>query len=185
MHRLLISFSIVTYKIQLPNDIPPSHRGKAIRFNYYLVVGTQRAPSIVKQPTAPSQGQVSQIRFRVLNHVSENGSRPIYDLMNPVIQYKDKAVVDEYEENKQSKKSTVIKKAREKSDERAAFMDYVDELFENSTKNKRIHEITRRESEAYEESNGTEQFTLEEYNNSCAQVVSRITHRSRKGKNGV
>lgn len=57
---------LVSYKLKLPNDIPPSHRGKAIRFTYSLVVGTQRAN------TTPSggQGQVVQIPFRVLNHVS-------------------------------------------------------------------------------------------------------------------
>ncbi|GAA5798974.1 hypothetical protein HPULCUR_004383 [Helicostylum pulchrum] len=155
-----------SYKIQLPNDIPPSHRGKAIRFNYYLVVGTQKA-SILKQPT---QGQVVQIRFRVLNHVSEDGSRPIYDLMNPVIQYKDEAVVDEYEKKLKTKKA----KPKEQLQERQAFMEYVDELFLNRTK---MHEITRRESDAYEERNIDEQFVLE---GSCSQVVSRITHRSRK-----
>ncbi|KAI9249576.1 Rgp1-domain-containing protein [Helicostylum pulchrum] len=157
-----------SYKIQLPNDIPPSHRGKAIRFNYYLVVGTQKA-SILKQPT---QGQVVQIRFRVLNHVSEDGSRPIYDLMNPVIQYKDEAVVDEYEKKLKTKKA----KPKEQLQERQAFMEYVDELFLNRTK---MHEITRRESDAYEERNIDEQFVLE---GSCSQVVSRITHRSRKGE---
>lgn len=105
-----ISF-IVSYKLKLPNDIPPSHRGKAIRFTYSLVVGTQRAN------TTPSsgQGQVVQIPFRVLNHVSgkliqswysiththiaiEDGSRPIYDLMNPVVMYKDEAIVEAFSE---------------------------------------------------------------------------------------
>lgn len=166
---------VVSYKIRLPNDIPPSHRGKAIRFNYYLVVGTQRAPSIIKQPSLPTQGQVVQIRFRVLNHVSEDGSRPIYDLMNPVIQYKDEATVDEFENKQRIKK----KKSCQHVEERKAFMDYVDELFENSTKNKTIHEITRRESDAYEERNTDEQSAME---GSCSQVVSRIAHRSRKGK---
>lgn len=170
----LFSTSIVSYKITLPNDIPPSHRGKAIRFNYYLVVGTQRAPSIIKQPSLPTQGQVVQIRFRVLNHVSEDGSRPIYDLMNPIIQYKDEAIVDEFENRQIIKK----KKSSQNIEERKAFMDYVDELFENSTKTRTVHEITRRESDVYEERNTDEQSSME---GSCSQVVSRITHRSRKG----
>lgn len=131
-------------------------------------------------------GQVVQIRFRVLNHVSEDGSRPIYDLMNPVVQYKDQAIVDEYEGsiNKSSEKATTAKtkkQSKEKTMEREAFMEYVNELFENSTKNKRVHEITRRESDAYEERSAAEFSHSEEFNNSCSQVVSRITHRSRKG----
>lgn len=171
---------IDTYKIQLPNDIPPSHRGKAIRFNYYLVVGAQRAPTgATAKPGLPTQGQVVQIRFRVLNHVSEDGSRPIYDLMNPVVRYKDEAVVDEYNATKAEEKPVKQpKKPAQQLEERKAFMDYVNELFENSTQNHTIHEITRRESDAYEERSADEQIL----DKSCSQVVSRITHRSRKGK---
>lgn len=192
------TFFVVTYKIQLPNDIPPSHRGKAIRFNYYLVVGTQRStPSSSTVKQQGGGGQVVQIRFRVLNHVSEDGSRPIYDLMNPVVQYKDQAIVDEYEganhksslERAPSTATVVVdssnkktkKQSKEKEIERAAFMEYVHELSENSTKNNRVHEITRRESDAYEERSAAEFSHSEEFNNSCSQVVSRITHRSRKG----
>lgn len=91
--------------------------------------------------------------------------------MNPVIQYKDEAVVDEYEKKLKTKKA----KPKEQLQERQAFMEYVDELFLNRTK---MHEITRRESDAYEERNTEEQFVSE---GSCSQVVSRITHRSRKG----
>ncbi|KAL7320014.1 Golgi membrane exchange factor (Ric1p-Rgp1p) subunit [Mucor circinelloides] len=167
-----------TYKMQLPNDIPPSHRGKAIRFNYYLVVGAQRAPTAATaKPGLPTQGQVVQIRFRVLNHVSEDGSRPIYDLMNPVVRYKDEAVVDEYNSTKAEEKPVKQpKKPAQQIEERKAFMDYVNELFENSTQNHTIHEITRRESDAYEERSADEQIL----DKSCSQVVSRITHRSRK-----
>ncbi|KAK4516625.1 uncharacterized protein ATC70_011601 [Mucor velutinosus] len=167
-----------TYKIQLPNDIPPSHRGKAIRFNYYLVVGAQRAPTAATAKSGlPTQGQVAQIRFRVLNHVSEDGSRPIYDLMNPVVRYKDEAVVDEYNATKAEEKPVKQpKKPAQQLEERKAFMNYVNELFENSTQNHTIHEITRRESDAYEERSADEQIL----DKSCSQVVSRITHRSRK-----
>jgi hypothetical protein len=116
---------------------------------------------------------VVQIRFRVLNHVSEDGSRPIYDLMNPVIQYKDEAIVDEYQTSSNTQKHIIKKKQKpssEELEERNAFMDYVDELL--GTKN--VHEITRRESDAYEEK------TTDSTEATCSQVVSRITHRSRK-----
>lgn len=108
---------IVSYKLKLPNDIPPSHRGKAIRFNYSLVVGTQRAAPNSSSP-ATGQGHIVQVPFRVLNHVAgvcgtsytnqkiscltwyhtEDGSRPIYDLMNPVVLYKDEAIVEAFSE---------------------------------------------------------------------------------------
>lgn len=143
------------------------------------MVGTQRAPTTTTTKSSlPTQGQVVQIRFRVLNHVSEDGSRPIYDLMNPVVRYKDEAVVDEYNATKAEEKPTKqTKKVAQQLDERKAFMDYVNELFENSNKNHTIHEITRRESDAYEDRSADEQSV----DKSCSQVVSRITHRSRKG----
>ncbi|PHZ08310.1 Rgp1-domain-containing protein [Rhizopus microsporus ATCC 52813] len=153
-----------TYKVKLPNDIPPSHRGKAIRFNYYLVVGAQRASQ-----SKFNQGQVAQIRFRVLNHVAQDGSRPIYDLMNPVIVVKDEAIVNEH----QSK----VKRSEEKSriEERKEFIDYINELLDNR---KSRHEITRRESEAYDEKN--REIEEASMSRSCSQIVSRLTHGSRK-----
>jgi hypothetical protein len=61
----------VSYKITLPTDLPPSHRGKTIRFNYYLVIAVQKPPSVqAGKPTLPPQSQLVHIRFRVLNHVS-------------------------------------------------------------------------------------------------------------------
>jgi hypothetical protein len=43
------------------------------------------------------RGHVVQMPFRVLNHVSADGSRPIYDLMNPVVVYQDEAKVEALE----------------------------------------------------------------------------------------
>jgi hypothetical protein len=98
--------------------------------------------------------------------------------MNPIVLYKDTAIVDEKTAiQKQYKKKTLS--PAEQLEERKAFMDYIDELLENRT-NTSIHEITRRESDAYEEHNIDE--PIEGYNKSCSQIVSRITHSSRKGK---
>lgn len=118
-----------------------------------------------------NQGQVAQIRFRVLNHVAQDGSRPMYDLMNPVIVVKDEAIVNEH----QSK----VKRSEEKSriEERKEFIDYINELLDNR---KSRHEITRRESEAYDEKN--REIEEASMSRSCSQIVSRLTHGSRKGK---
>ena len=35
--------TIVTYTIQLPTDLPPAYRGKAIKFSYVLVVSVNVA----------------------------------------------------------------------------------------------------------------------------------------------
>ncbi|KAI9487640.1 MAG: Rgp1-domain-containing protein [Benjaminiella poitrasii] len=167
-----------SYKIQLPNDIPPSHRGKAIRFNYYLVIGTQRAHTTAKLPSIPNQGQIVQIRFRVLNHVSEDGSRPIYDLLNPVVLYKDQAIVTECHSDKsEARKENKLIRDPLQLEKKKAFLDYVNELFENRMKKNTIPEITRRDSDVYDEKDVNEEADKDQ---SCFQIVSRITHRSKK-----
>lgn len=58
------------YSFTLPRGLPPSHRGKAIRISYYLIIGTQRAA------TSQVQQQVRQVEipFRVFGGV--NGKAP-------------------------------------------------------------------------------------------------------------
>lgn len=55
-----------TYRNPLPKGIPPSHKGKAIKVSYSLVVGTQRAASVTQQ----HQVQRADIPFRVLTSVN-------------------------------------------------------------------------------------------------------------------
>ncbi|KNC98948.1 uncharacterized protein SPPG_05908 [Spizellomyces punctatus DAOM BR117] len=74
------------YEILLPANLPPSHRGKAIRFSYKLIVGIQRGG-------IAHRSQVIQLPFRVFSQVHDDGSRPIYEIANPVVINKDEAVV--------------------------------------------------------------------------------------------
>lgn len=132
--------------------------------------------------------------------------------MNPVVIYKDEAQVELINDhNRKSKRSASISSATSGSSstansnqhnkssttspspevlkERQFFMNYVNELLEKSNNgHDDIQEITRRESDAYEErrvpndeDDDDEIMTEQEYRKSCAQVVSRITHASRKG----
>lgn len=74
---------IDTYTITLPDNLPPTYRGRAIRFGYELVVGTCRAGASGgvatngtgrKRPTgANSISRVMKVPIRVYNHV--NGRR--------------------------------------------------------------------------------------------------------------
>lgn len=52
------------FKFTLPKGIPPSHKGKAIKIAYNLVLGTQRPGKGVVQPT------IIEVPFRVLPHVN-------------------------------------------------------------------------------------------------------------------
>lgn len=151
-------------------------------------------------------------------HFIEDGSRPIYDLMNPVVVYKDEAQVELIQEHASKSKrngsinsiasatSTPLsplsndhhrsfppprKATPEAAKKRQAFMDYVNELLEKSANGGHddIQEITRRESDAYDEQrignddDGDEGVMTEhDYRKTCAQVVTRITQSSRKGK---
>lgn len=60
---------IDSYKFDLPKNIPPSYRGKSIKFNYYLVIGSQRSACSAAKSVG-AQEHVVQIPFRVFNHVS-------------------------------------------------------------------------------------------------------------------
>ncbi|TGZ84984.1 Rgp1-domain-containing protein [Ascodesmis nigricans] len=73
------------YKFTLPKGIPPSHKGKALKITYNIVIGTQRAGKGVQHP------KVIEVPFRVFPSVHADGSTPIYDLMSPVILLRDEA----------------------------------------------------------------------------------------------
>lgn len=67
--------------MRVPADLPPSFRGKAIKFNYQLVVGTNRtslSPSALLSPDQPvrprtrdraTNSRVMKVPIRLYNHV--------------------------------------------------------------------------------------------------------------------
>jgi hypothetical protein len=65
------------YSHPLPRGIPPTHRGRAMRVAYHLVVGTQRAQSVAQQHLV----RHVDIPFRVLPGVNRKGltSTPLND----------------------------------------------------------------------------------------------------------
>ncbi|KAK6359406.1 hypothetical protein TWF696_000566 [Orbilia brochopaga] len=81
-----------TYTFTLPKQLPPTHRGKAIKVVYNIVIGTQRPGKGVQQP------KVVEVPFRVFPHVNGNGSLHTYDLMNPIILLKDEAKIKTLDE---------------------------------------------------------------------------------------
>ena len=61
-----------TYSHPLPKGIPPTHKGRAMKISYSLVVGTQRAAKIAQQ----HQIQHADIPFRVLPSVNGKSFPP-------------------------------------------------------------------------------------------------------------
>ncbi|KAG0351562.1 hypothetical protein BG005_008941 [Podila minutissima] len=136
-----------TYQIDIPSDLPPSHRGKTIRFSYNLVLGVQRG-------SVHTPAKNIQLPFRLYNNISEQGTRPVYDLMSPVILHKDTSIsglVGQGGSRTLDKPNANPKMARKQ------FEDYVEELVRNIKPNSEefsptnTRELTRRESDAYKD----------------------------------
>ncbi|KAJ4381302.1 Golgi membrane exchange factor (Ric1p-Rgp1p) subunit [Didymella sp. IMI 355093] len=75
-----------TYSFTMPRGLPPSHKGRSIKVNYHLTIGTQRAGSTKEQ-------QVKQVDvpFRVFGSVNGRGDILGHDLMSPYIILRDQA----------------------------------------------------------------------------------------------
>lgn len=76
------------YSFKLPRGLPPSHRGKAIKISYKLVVGTQRPGGAKEQ-----QVKSVEVPFRILGSVNSHGELLGHDLMSPYILLRDQARV--------------------------------------------------------------------------------------------
>ncbi|KAI0137268.1 Rgp1-domain-containing protein [Xylariales sp. AK1849] len=76
------------YSFKLPKGLPPTHRGKAMKISYSLVIGTQR-PGGAKEQRVKSV----DIPFRVLGSVNSHGEILGHDLMSPYILLRDLAKV--------------------------------------------------------------------------------------------
>ncbi|KAF8551929.1 Rgp1-domain-containing protein [Imleria badia] len=80
-----------TYTVSLPENLPPTFRGRALKFSYELVIGTCRASASGMRsssslgPTgANSISRVMKVPIRVYNHVAVGKVPRPYDLLWPV-----------------------------------------------------------------------------------------------------
>lgn len=110
------------YSFQLPKGLPPTHKGKAVKISYNLVIGTQRAGGSKEQ-----QVRSVEIPFRVLGSVNSHGEILGHDLMNPYIILRDQAKIKTVD--KLSTLSEIKKLKSTKTDATInEFLVYVDEL---------------------------------------------------------
>ncbi|KAI0321472.1 Rgp1-domain-containing protein, partial [Amylostereum chailletii] len=70
-----------TYTVPLPEWLPPTYKGRAVKFAYQLAVGACRA---LPGPGSGSNSRVMKVPIRVYNHVSVERSHKPYDLMRRV-----------------------------------------------------------------------------------------------------
>lgn len=76
------------YAFRMPRGLPPTHRGKAAKITYSLVIGTQRAGGSREQRV-----RSVEVPFRVLGGVNRDGELLGHDLMQPYIILQDQAKV--------------------------------------------------------------------------------------------
>jgi len=116
------------YSFKLPRGLPPTHRGKAIKISYQLVLGTQR-------PGGSKEQQIKSVEvpFRVLGSVNEHGELLGHDLMSPYIILRDQASVRALPTPSQSGGGTQkLSKATASNENKEStlddFLTYVDDL---------------------------------------------------------
>ncbi|KJA20825.1 hypothetical protein HYPSUDRAFT_68151 [Hypholoma sublateritium FD-334 SS-4] len=80
-----------TYTIKLPDNLPPTFKGKSLKFSYELVVGTCRAGPAGGSGgvSANSISRVMKVPIRLYNHISVGRSVKPYDLLWPVSRRQD------------------------------------------------------------------------------------------------
>ena len=112
------------YTFRLPKGLPPTHRGKAMKISYSLVIGTQR-PGGTKEQTVTS----AEIPFRVLGSVNTHGEILGHDLMSPYILLRDQARVQNLDKGHHRRSTQIhLPKPIPPPSTVNNFLSYVDEL---------------------------------------------------------
>ena len=118
------------YSFKLPRGLPPSHRGKAIKISYKLVIGTQRPGGAKEQ-----QVKSIEIPFRILGSVNSYGELLGHDLMSPYIILRDQARVKTIEHSSSWQFPKPAGKDAKKKDTSNDFLRYVEELLTRPRQN--------------------------------------------------
>ncbi|EJD04560.1 Rgp1-domain-containing protein [Fomitiporia mediterranea MF3/22] len=76
-----------TYSLPLPETLPPTYRGRGVKFSYHLTVGVCRAnpgPYSSSSNSRSSTSQVMRVPVRIYSHVDVSGIQRPYDLLWPI-----------------------------------------------------------------------------------------------------
>ncbi|KAK1826302.1 Rgp1-domain-containing protein [Podospora conica] len=109
------------YAFQLPKGLPPTHRGKAMKISYSLVIGTQRPGGAKEQ-----QVKSVEVPFRVLGSVNSHGEILGHDLMTPYIILRDQARVQTLDSRAPPKQKP--DPAPKPNSTMSSFLTYLDDL---------------------------------------------------------
>ncbi|OKL62588.1 hypothetical protein UA08_02964 [Talaromyces atroroseus] len=114
-----------SFSFTLPRGLPATHKGKAIKISYNLVIGTQR-------PSGPKESQqVNRVNipFRVFSGVNDQGDVLGHDLTQPYVLLRDEARVQKVSTGPRpvQKEKSISGPTWTTAPE---FLSYVDELLE-------------------------------------------------------
>ncbi|PGH23469.1 hypothetical protein AJ80_02423 [Polytolypa hystricis UAMH7299] len=114
-----------SFSFTLPRGLPASHKGKAIKVSYNLVIGTQRAINVKE---AQRVHRIN-IPFRVLSGVDGHGGVLGHDLMRPYVLLRDEARVQRVDSApaRPTKEKSISAKSWNSAPE---FLSYVDEILD-------------------------------------------------------
>lgn len=138
-----------SFSFTLPKGLPASHKGKAIKISYNLVIGTQR-PSGSNEPQRVNR---ITIPFRVFSGVNSQGEILGHNLMSPYVILRDEARVQKVGSTSPppvSKNKSISGHVWTSAPE---FLSYVDELLEQQSRKNLLQPpdlVSARRSSSYE-----------------------------------
>jgi hypothetical protein len=175
------------YSFQLPRGLPPTHRGKAMKISYQLVLGTQRPGGLKEQ-----QIRSVDIPFRILGSVNEHGELLGHDLRSPYILLRDEARVqsisDTPDPSKRHRRMATKGKLPDTLDD---FQSYVSELLRDPGKNSTssllspgVHAASRRLSSIAEPTTAKEAIDMAILRSNVANNLQQSANRFEIARNG-
>ncbi|KKZ68409.1 hypothetical protein EMCG_00178 [[Emmonsia] crescens] len=125
-----------SFAFTLPRGLPASHKGKAIKVSYNLVIGTQRAIN----PKEPQKVHRINVPFRVLSGVDAQGGVLGHDLMRPYVLLRDEARVKKVENvpTRPTKEKSFSAKSWTSASE---FLSYVDEILDRRVRRESFNSL--------------------------------------------
>ncbi|KAK2742806.1 hypothetical protein FQN57_005097 [Myotisia sp. PD_48] len=117
-----------SFLFKLPRGLPGSHKGRAMKISYNLVIGTQRAANVKDQ-----RMHKINVPFRVLSGVDAQGAVLGHDLMRPYVLLRDEAQVQKLDSPvpQPSKQKSISAKTWSSAPQ---FLSVVDALLDQRTR---------------------------------------------------
>ncbi|KAI1923970.1 Golgi membrane exchange factor (Ric1p-Rgp1p) subunit [Ophidiomyces ophidiicola] len=139
-----------SFSFTLPKGLPASHKGKAIKISYSLIIATQRAAN----PKDIQRVHRISIPFRVLSGVDSQGVVLGHDLMRPYVLLRDEARIQKVEVNCQPspKEKSMSAKSWTSAPE---FLSFVDEILGQKDRQGSLASIASPTEQPREPASGT------------------------------